>query len=180
LIEVGGGPGDNWRGPYRKGVRDHRRRGLGREHGGSPPAREDHAHLPADQIGRQCRQSVVVTFRPAVFDRHILAFDIARFLQTLVERRDLLAQRSGRCGIEEAGHRHRRLLRTRRERPSDRRAADYQDELAPFHCTVPPVLTQKYHRTSALRDFNWAVAAWGQKEAFWKWPAVRRRPRLDR
>jgi len=54
-----------------------RGRRLGREHDWSASARDDHAHLPPDQIGRQCRQSVVLTFRPTVFDRHILAFDIA-------------------------------------------------------------------------------------------------------
>jgi hypothetical protein len=94
-----------------------RGRRLGREYGRSASARDDHAHLPVDQIGRQCRQSVVLTFRPAVFDHDVLAFDIVRFLQTLVERRDLLAQLSGRCGIEEPDHRHRRLLRPRRQWP---------------------------------------------------------------
>src|SRR5262249_38143673 len=86
----------------------------------------------ADEIGDQCRESVVLTFRPTVFDRHILAFDITRFLQTLAERPDLLPQRSGRSGIEEADHGHRRLLRARRERPY-RRAAEQRDELSPFH-----------------------------------------------
>src|SRR5262249_22661698 len=80
----------------------------------------------------QCRKSVVLTFRPTVFDRHILAFDITRFLQTLAERRDLLAQRSGRSGIEEADHRHCRLLRARCERPRSR-AAEQRDELAALH-----------------------------------------------
>src|SRR5262249_6161206 len=87
---------------------------LGREHGRSASARDDHAHLPADEIGDQCRESVVLTFRPTVFDRHILAFAITRFLQTLAERPDLLPHRSGRSGIEEADHGHRRLLRARR------------------------------------------------------------------
>jgi hypothetical protein len=57
-----------------------RARRLGRVHDWSACAREDHARLPPDQIGRQCRQSLVLTFPPTVFDRHILAFDIARFL----------------------------------------------------------------------------------------------------
>jgi hypothetical protein len=30
--------------------------------------------------------------------------------------------------------------RARDERPRDRRAAKQRDELAPFHCVVPPVL----------------------------------------
>src|SRR5262249_48379950 len=72
-------------------------------------------------------------FRPTVFDPHILAFDIARFLQALAERRDLLAQRSGRCGIEEADHSHRRLLRARRERPRRSHSAKERDELAELH-----------------------------------------------
>ena len=119
-----------------------RGRRLSREHGRSTSARDDHAHLPADQIGRQCRQSVVLTFRPTVFDRHILPFDITRFFQTLAERRDLLAERSSRCGIKEADHRHRRLLRARRERPR-RRAAEQGDEVAAFHS-----------RTSLARAIN--------------------------
>src|SRR6266404_9261087 len=32
------------------------------------------------------------------------------------------------------------LLRARRERPRDRRAAEQRDELAAFHCPMPPVL----------------------------------------
>jgi len=37
---------------------------------------------------------------------------------------------SGRAGVEEADHRHRRLLRTHYERPR-RRAAEQRDDLAP-------------------------------------------------
>jgi hypothetical protein len=32
------------------------------------------------------------------------------------------------------------LLRPRRQRPADRRAAKQRDEIAPFHCPMPPVL----------------------------------------
>jgi hypothetical protein len=32
------------------------------------------------------------------------------------------------------------LLRARRERPCDRRAAEKRDKRAPFHCPIPPVL----------------------------------------
>src|SRR5262249_4889392 len=65
----------------------------------------------------------------------------------------------GRPTVDEANHRHRRLLRPRRERPRGRRA-EKRDELAAFHCPVPPVLpTAKYHtwarqETAALRAFN--------------------------
>src|SRR5262249_35113896 len=42
--------------------------------------------------------------------------------------------------IQTADHRHRRLLRERRERPGDRAAAKQHDEFAAFHCPMPPVL----------------------------------------
>jgi hypothetical protein len=35
--------------------------------------------------------------------------------------------------MQETDHRHRRLLRTRRERPCGRHAAEQRDELAPLH-----------------------------------------------
>ena len=44
-----------------------------------------------------------------------------------------------RCGIEKPHHRHRRLLRARRERPRDRRATKQPDELA------PPCMSRKEH-----------------------------------
>jgi hypothetical protein len=44
-----------------------------------------------------------------------------------------------RQAIEESDHRHRWLLRARRERPRGR-DAEQRDELAAFHCPMPPVL----------------------------------------
>src|SRR6266404_9693609 len=38
-----------------------------------------------------------------------------------------------RATAKKSDHRHRRLLRPRRERPSHRRAAEERDEIAPFH-----------------------------------------------
>jgi hypothetical protein len=40
---------------------------------------------------------------------------------------------SRRAAVEKSDHRHRRLLRARRERPCRRRAAQQRDELAPSH-----------------------------------------------
>ena len=40
---------------------------------------------------------------------------------------------TGRSGVKIPDHRHRRLLRPRRERPRRRRAAEQRDELAPLH-----------------------------------------------
>ena len=43
------------------------------------------AHLTTNQIGRQRRKPLDLTFRPAVLNSYILAFDIAGVLQTLAE-----------------------------------------------------------------------------------------------
>ena len=43
-------------------------------------ASDDHGDPSANQIGRQLRQSIELILGPAVFDRHVLALDIAGFL----------------------------------------------------------------------------------------------------
>jgi hypothetical protein len=52
--------------------------------------------------------------------------------EPLLESGDLRAERSARSGTKKSDHRHRRLLRPRRERPRRRRAAEQRDELAAF------------------------------------------------
>src|SRR6516164_4727595 len=71
--------------------------------------------------------------RPAVFDRYILALDIASFGQAPTEGGSHRRVRPGRRTVEKPDHRHPRLLRARRERPRRRRAAEERDELAAFH-----------------------------------------------
>jgi hypothetical protein len=63
---------------------------------GSEAAHSEHGHLTADQIGGKRRESIRLTLRIAIFDCHVLAFDIGQFVQALAERGDLLAQRVGR------------------------------------------------------------------------------------
>jgi hypothetical protein len=46
---------------------------------------DDHIHLAMNQIGGEPRQSVVLAFRPAIFDRRIPAFDIADFVEASPE-----------------------------------------------------------------------------------------------
>jgi hypothetical protein len=58
------------------------------------------------------------------FDRDVLALDKACFLQALAERGHEVRHVSERPAVEKPHHRHRRLLRTRRERPRRRRAAE--------------------------------------------------------
>ena len=95
--------------------------------------RGDHGHLSANQIGRRARQSIDLALGPAVFDRHVLALDIAALLKALAERAQVVCKRDWRSAVEKPNHRHRRLLRARRERPRRRRAAEQRDELAPLH-----------------------------------------------
>jgi hypothetical protein len=44
---------------------------------GVPPGRYNHIWLTVSQFGRKHRQSIILAFRPAIFDRHILALDIS-------------------------------------------------------------------------------------------------------
>jgi hypothetical protein len=45
--------------------------------------------------------------------------------------------------VQNPDYRHRRLLRTRRERPRHRPTADERDEVAPFHCQCLPCFEAK-------------------------------------
>src|SRR5262245_48483148 len=87
-----------------------------------------------------------MALRPTVFDRHVPPLDIASVAQAMAERGGELRVRAGRPTIEEPDHRHRRLLRARRERPRGHRAAEQRDELAPFPLTgMHPILTGREH-----------------------------------
>ena len=74
--KAGDQPLDYGVGRGRKHDRDRRRRGLCRERRWSA-GRGYHRDLPAHQLGRERRQPIVVTLRPAIFDRHVAAFDEA-------------------------------------------------------------------------------------------------------
>ena len=95
--------------------------------------RGDHGHLAADQIGHQRRQAIVLALQPVVLDRHVLAFDVAGFVEAFAERGHKARGGIGRPASDKPDHRQRRLLRARRERPSRRRAAEKRDELASPH-----------------------------------------------
>src|SRR5215469_10299390 len=122
--------------------------GRGRRHGrpgrGDPtPCRNDHCHLAANQICRQCWELIIVTQRPAKIDFHILPIEIAEFAQPALERTHVSGGIFWRSAAEITDHRHRRLLRARCERPRCRRAAEQRDESAPPHS-----------RTSLARAMN--------------------------
>src|SRR5262249_41858648 len=131
-IEAGDKPKLYGIGPSLEHDRNRGGRSLGSECGrGAGPG--NHSAPPADKISGQGRQSIVMFLRPAVFDRDILPLDIAGFLKTFTEGGHKERVSSGRSAAEESDHRHRRLLRPRREWPCCRRAAEQRDELAPFH-----------------------------------------------
>src|ERR1700747_1125996 len=54
----------------------------------STAGRCNHAHLTTNQIGGECRQSIVMALGPAVFDRHILSVAVPRLAKASVERRN--------------------------------------------------------------------------------------------
>src|SRR5262249_256764 len=82
--------------------------------------------------GRQLRKSLVLALRPAVFNRHVLTFDEAGFLETLAERAQTVCIHVGRVDAHKSDYWNCALLRPRRERPRNR-AAEQRDELAAFH-----------------------------------------------
>src|SRR5262249_37843950 len=106
-------------------------------------------------------------------------FDVTGLAQSLSECSQQVCDLTGRFTAEEANHRHRWLLRARRERPRDR-AADECDELAPFHWSLRPVLatgtvahTSMRQETAALRDFYPAYDRYGSSASHRHAPAAR-------
>src|SRR5262249_47403686 len=84
------------------------------------------------QIGRESRKATVLGLCPAIFNFHVLAFDIAKFAETGSKRRQERRIGPGKPAAQKPDHRQRRLLRSRRERPR-RRAAEQRYELATLH-----------------------------------------------
>ena len=104
---------------------------LGRERRRGSSDGDDHRHLAANEFGRHHRQPIDPAVRPAVLDRHVLALEEACIAQGLTEgaqATDGLSVR--RRGLEEADHRHGRLLRAGRERPRHRGAGE-SNKIAP-------------------------------------------------
>src|SRR4029450_9750313 len=103
--------------------------------------RGDYGALSADQFGRQLRQSIELILGPAVFDRPVPALDVAAILQALAKCAQTVRHPVRRSGFEKPNNRHRRLLRSRRERPRRRRAPEQRDELAELQSMTTSLLT---------------------------------------
>src|SRR5262249_12965991 len=70
----------------------------------------------ADQIGCQAPQPFRFVIRPPVFDLHVAAFEETNLVEPLAECRQPRCARLRTTRVEIPDHRHRRLLRARRER----------------------------------------------------------------
>jgi hypothetical protein len=53
-----------------------------------------------NQFGREHWQSIILAFRPAIFDRNVLAHDISLILQSVVERAQTDRIQLSRCAAE--------------------------------------------------------------------------------
>src|SRR5690242_17553728 len=73
-----------------------------------------------------------MTFGPAIFDRYILALDIAGFVQALTESINSLREAFGRAAMQKSDHRY-RLLGTRREGPTGGNASTEPEKVPPSH-----------------------------------------------
>src|SRR5262249_1921071 len=91
---------------------------------------DDDRDLTANKIGRQFRQSIGLMLSPTELDGDVPALDVACFLETIAECSCKRCPRVSRRAVQVSDHRHRRLLRARRERPCRRSAAEQRDELA--------------------------------------------------
>src|SRR6185295_10568021 len=86
----------------------------------------NYRYLTTHKVSRKCCQAIVLTVRPAIFNRQVLPFDVACFGETLTER--AYDDRAGRTKIEKSDYRHPRTLRARSERPDSCCAAQCEYE----------------------------------------------------
>ena len=80
--------------------------------------------MAPDQVGYQRWKPIISAARPAVFNSHVLALDIAGLAQPLTERARKIREQFRRFAIEKSDHWHRRRLRTRHQLTTDRPACD--------------------------------------------------------
>jgi hypothetical protein len=125
--------------------------------------RGDYGNLSANQFGRKLRQPIVLALRPAVFDHYVLALDIADLLQALTKCAQTVRQFVRRSLIEEPDHRHRLLLRARRNRPRHR-AAKKRNEIAPPQAGHATTSQWTDHATQPA--IGWPASPWGIPEFF--------------
>src|SRR5262249_11438220 len=87
---------------------------------------------------------------PAVVDRYVLALDVACLSETLAKRAQTLDNRLRRSDLKKADHRHRWLLRARREWPHGS-AAEQPDEISPVHSITSSAMASSSSGTARPR-----------------------------
>src|SRR5262249_36892854 len=95
--------------------------------------RDDDVDFEPGKLGRDLGQAIAAPVCPAIFDRDRAALDPTEVVESPREcGRPLAFRQRGAVAQEPDNWSLRRLLRTRRERPSSR-AAEQRDEIAPPH-----------------------------------------------
>src|SRR5262249_47476445 len=88
----------------------------------------------------QLRQPIELIFSPAIKKRDVVALYVAGLAKTLAKPAQTVPHRVGQPCVEEANHRHRRLLRARRERPRScrpaKRGQEFPSSDVPRHMTL--------------------------------------------
>src|SRR4051794_13159375 len=108
----------------------------------------NHVHSSSNEIGCQFWQPIVSILRKAVFDRHVLAFDIAALFQTSTPGAQKVGVLARSPAAEEPDPRDRRLLRARRQRPRCG-TAEKHDDLAPLHSITSSAVNRSFGGTSS-------------------------------
>src|SRR5262245_59122475 len=113
-----------------KDDRDRCSRSLGRKRGRKATRRGNNGQATADEVSHERRQAIILAVEPVVLDQHVLALDVAGFVEALSKRGRRTRRGFGRPSVDESNHWYRLLLRLRRNRPHRRCAAKQRDELA--------------------------------------------------
>src|SRR5262249_28117461 len=95
-------------------------------------AADKHGDRQPRQLGRQRRKSGTLVPAPTILDHDVATVDITSLPQPLPKRIDIAPVAFEGLFVQKPNHRHRRLLRTRGQRPR-RRTAKERDELPPPH-----------------------------------------------
>jgi hypothetical protein len=106
----------------------------------SSAASADGVSIAASTSTRRLTRSAVkersrpaLVLRPAIFDRQVIPFDVAAFLQCLSKFAQRFRESIRRLAVEKANDRTHVLLRMRRQRTRGCHAANKRDELAEPH-----------------------------------------------
>jgi hypothetical protein len=91
----------------------------------------------AGKVDHDRRQAIVLAVQPVVLDSHVLALDVAGFVEGFTERTNAAHGGLLRLSVDEPDHRHRRLLPARGERPRHRRAAKQAEDIPASHGGSP-------------------------------------------